>query len=337
MRCFQIKEFGLDNLQMVQHQQPDPGPGEVLLKLEAASLNYRDLLVVQGLYNPRQPLPLIPCSDAAAKVEKLGPGVEHLQVGDKVCTLFCQNWPAGRPTRQRLRNTLGSPADGVLCSYCVLPAHGVSRYPEYLSPAEASTLPCAALTAWSALVTQAELSPGDTVLLLGTGGVSIWALQLAQVLGLRTIITSSSEAKLEQARALGADHTINYSTDKNWGKTAREMAGGEGVDLVVEVGGAGTLAQSLRSLRLGGQISLIGVLSGVEEPLGILPIVMGQIKVQGILVGHHDGFAAMCRALEKAKVKPVIDRVFPFLESRQAFEHLAGGGHLGKIVVDMSQ
>ena len=336
MKVFEVRDgFGLDHLQAGERPDPVPGPHDVLLQMRAASLNYRDLLMVKGAYDPRQPLPLIPCSDGVGEVLEVGSAVSELAVGDRVATVFAQDWSAGRPEKSKLRSTLGGPRDGTLAERMVLPASGVVKVPSYLTHNEAAALPCAALTAWSALVTQADVGPGDTVLVQGTGGVSIFALQLAQLLGARVIVTSSSDAKLERARRLGSWKEINYREDPEWGRTAREHTGGEGVDLVVEVGGAGTRAQSCRALRTGGQISLIGVLSGHANQLDILPIVMSNLRIQGILVGSREGFEAMNRALEQHQVRPVVDRVFPFDEAREALAYLAGGLHFGKVCVEI--
>jgi NADPH:quinone reductase-like Zn-dependent oxidoreductase len=323
--------FGLENLRLAERPQPEPGPGQVLLRMRAASLNYRDLLMVQGSYNPRQPLPLIPCSDGAGVVEAVGEGVSRVQPGQRVATLFSQGWMSGEPTREKLRSTLGGPLDGALAEVMVLPEDGVIPVPEHLSDEQAATLPCAALTAWSALVVQGGVKAGDTVLLQGTGGVSLFALQFAKLLGARVILTSSSDEKLERGRALGADETINYRTDPDWGKTALKLTGGRGVDHVVEVGGAGTLAQSLRAVRFGGSLSVIGVLSGESSPLNILPILMKNVRLQGILVGHREGFEAMNRAITQGRLVPTVDRVFSFEDAREAFEYLASGRHFGKI------
>jgi len=325
--------FGLDNLKVVERPTPEPGPGQVLVRVAAASLNYRDLLTVNGAYNPRQPLPLVPCSDGAGRVEQVGEGVERVAVGQRVATCFCQGWISGAPSRERLRHTLGGPLDGTLSQYMVLDQQGVVAVPEQLTDEQAATLPCAALTAWTALAEQGSVRAGDWVLLQGTGGVSIFALQLCKALGARVIITSSSDDKLARARELGAEVTINYKSEPNWGKAARAATGGAGVDHVVEVGGAGTLAQSLKATAVGGTISLIGVLSGVSTELNLLPVLMQYVRVQGILVGHRDGFEAMNRAIEASRLTPVVDRVFELEQTREALQHMAAGGHLGKVVI----
>lgn len=336
MKVHEIQtSFGLDNLRLAERPQPEPGPGQVLVRMQAMSLNYRDLLMVTGRYNPRQPLPLIPCSDGVGEVVTLGPGCHTWQVGDRVATVFCQSWPGGEPTHDRLRSTLGGPLDGTLTEYMVLPEDGVVAVPEHLSAVEAATLPCAALTAWSALVTYGSVTAGDTVLLLGTGGVSIFALQFVRMLGARAILLSSSDEKLEAVRHLGAWQEINYRRDAKWGKTVLAMTDGRGVDHVVEVGGAGTLEQSAKAIKIGGQISLIGVLSGHASELNILPLVMKNVRLQGILVGSREGFETMNRAIAAHRLKPAVDRVFPFAAARDALAYLEAGKHLGKICLEV--
>lgn len=335
MRAFEIQNgFGLDHLVACERPRPVPGPGQVLLRLRAASLNFRDYLMVSGLYNPKQPLPLVPCSDGVGVVEALGSGVDRVAVGDRVATVFAQGWISGRPTHQKIRSTVGGPIDGTLAEYMVLDQEGVTPVPDYLSDVEAATLPCAAVTAWSALVTHGGVTSGDTVLVQGTGGVSLFALQIARTLGARVIVTSSRETKLERARDLGAWRTINYTEDTSWGRTAKGFTDGVGVDHVVEVGGAGTLAQSCKAVRIGGQISMIGVLSGVKAELSLTPILMQNVRVQGILVGSRETFESMCRAFETHRIRPVVDRIFPFDEAREAFLFMAAGGHFGKICIE---
>ncbi len=334
MKVFEIRDgFGFDNLVASERPQPEPGHGEVLLEMKAAALNFRDILTVKGQYNPRQPLPLIPCSDGVGEVVAVGDGVSRVQPGDRVATLFCQKWRSGAPDKIKLRSTLGGPLGGTLAQFMVLSEHGVVKAPEHLSDVEAATLPCAALTAWSALVTQGNVGAGDTVLVQGTGGVSLFALQFARALGARVIVTSSSDAKLEAARKLGSWREINYVENPTWGKAARELTGGTGVDHVVEVGGAGTLQQSLAAIRVGGQVSLIGVLAGTAIKLNILPILMQNIRIQGILVGSREGFETMNRGIAQHEIHPVVDRVFPFDEAREALVYMAGGGHMGKVCI----
>jgi NADPH:quinone reductase-like Zn-dependent oxidoreductase len=301
--------------------------------MRAASLNYRDLMTVEGSYNPRQPLPLVPCSDGVGEVVAVGDGVSLVREGDRVATLFSQGWMGGRPTIEQLRATLGGPIDGTLSELMVLPETGVIAVPEHLSDAAAATLPCAALTAWSALVELGGVTAGETVLVQGTGGVSVFGLQLARLAGARAIVTSSSDHKLGRARELGAWQTINYREDTDWGKTARTMTGGLGVDHVVDVGGAGTLEQSLRAVRVGGTVSVIGVLSGAAASLNIAGILMQNVTLRGILVGSRERFERMNRAVANHRLEPVVDRIFPFAETVEAFAHMAAGRHVGKVCI----
>jgi NADPH:quinone reductase-like Zn-dependent oxidoreductase len=327
--------FGVDAVTVTERPQPRPGPGQVLLKMRAFALNYRDLLVVKGLYNPKLRLPLIPLSDGVGEVAAVGDGVTRVKVGDRVAGSFMPKWLAGELTEAKAKSALGGGIDGVLAEYVVLDAEGVVPVPELLTDEEAATLPCAALTAWHALVAEGGLKAGDTVLVQGTGGVSLFGLQFARLAGARVIATSSSAAKLERVRQLGATDGINYKTTPEWGERVRELTGGVGVDHVVEVGGAGTLAQSLRAVRVGGRISLIGVLTGGSGQVNPLPILMKNVRVQGIFVGSREMFEAMNRAIALHRMKPVVDRVFAFHEIREALRYLESGAHLGKISLRM--
>ena len=334
MKVFEIRaRFGLDALTLAERPEPTPGPGQVALKLRAVSLNFRDLLVVKGLYNPKMPLPRIPVSDGVGEVVAVGPGTTRVKVGDRVAGLFMPAWRDGELTKARAKSALGGAVDGLLAEVAVLPEDGVIPVPEHLTDEEAATLPCAAVTAWCGLVTHGHLKAGDSVLVQGTGGVSVFALQFARMHGAKVIITSSSDAKLERARALGAAEGINYKTTPDWGARARELAGGAGVDHVVEVGGAGTLAQSLKAVRPGGRISLIGVLSGGAGPVDFFPILMKTVRVQGIYVGSGAMFEAMNRAIALHALRPVIDRVFPFERAPEALAHMEGQSHFGKVVI----
>jgi NADPH:quinone reductase-like Zn-dependent oxidoreductase len=333
MKAYEIRDgFGLDHLHLADRPDPTPGPGEVLVRVRAVSLNFRDLLVTRGVYNPRMPLPRIPCSDAAGQVEAVGPGVSRVKVGDRVNGTFMQRWTAGALSDEAARSDLGGSLEGVLAEYAVFREEGVVPVPEHLTDEEAATLPCAALTAWHALLAEGSLRPGETVLTQGTGGVSLFALQFAKLAGARVLITSSSDEKLQRARDLGADEGINYKSTPAWGDRARELTGKRGVDHVVEVGGAGTLPQSLRAVRTGGHISLIGVLSGAGQ-VDPVPILMKNVRVQGIFVGSREMFEAMNRAVAQHRLHPVVDRVFPFAEAREALVHMEQGRHFGKIVV----
>ena len=334
MKAYEIQgSFGMDNLKCVERPDPAPGHGQVLVRMKAVSLNYRDLMMVRGHYNPRQPLPLVPCSDGVGEVVAVGEGVQRVGVGDRVTTVFSQTWISGRPTAEKLSGTLGGPIDGTLSEMMVLDAEGVIPLPKDLSDVEGATLPCAALTAWSAMAELGDVSAGDTVLVQGTGGVSIFALQFALMLGARVIATSSNDAKLDRLRSMGAWATVNYADDPQWGKTVRRMTDGRGVDHIVEVGGAGTLAQSLKAAAVGGTISVIGVLSGISSEFNIIPLLMQHLKLQGILVGSREGFERMNRAIEGHELKPVIDRVFDFDDVPEAFAYMASGAHFGKVCI----
>ena len=334
MRAIELQGgFGADNLRAVERPIPSPGPGEVLLRMRAMSLNYRDLMMIEGTYNPRQPLPLVPLSDGVGEVVAAGEGVRWPAVGARVCPIFAEGWLEGPPTRAKLATTLGGPLPGTLAEYRVTPASAVVAAPAHLSDAEAATLPCAAVTAWHAVIEAGQVRPGDRVLVQGTGGVALFALQFAAMAGAEVMITSSSPAKLERARALGASHGHDYRADPEWGRAARAWSGGEGVDLVVEVGGAGTIEQSLRAVRPGGTLAVIGVLAGAARAVNVTPILMQQVRAQGIMVGSRTTFEAMNRAIARARLRPVVDRVFAFEEIGAALAYLRSGRHFGKVVV----
>jgi len=323
--------FGLDNLVVAPVPDPTPGPGQVLVRIRAAALNYRDLLIARGHYNPRLPLPRVLGSDAAGEVVAVGSGVTTLKPGDPVVGCFLQQWERGPITEAVARSTLGSEREGVLAELAVFDQGGVVPLPPGLSFAEAATLPCAALTAWHAL-TSGGCGPGKTVLLQGTGGVSIFALQLAKALGARVLITSGHDEKLARALALGADAGVNYTTNPDWDKWAREQTAGTGVDIVVEVGGAGTLERSTKAARYGGYIALIGVLAGTGN-FNPIHVLMKALCLQGIFVGSRAQFEEMNRFIVAQRIKPVIDRVFPLAEALAAIRYLESGSHFGKIVV----
>lgn len=334
MRAYVLApDFGLDRLSIVEQPTREPGPREVRVAIRACSLNYRDWLMVEGRYNPKQPLPLVPLSDGVGVVTAVGGDVRRFASGDRVAGNFCQGWLAGEPTREKLRATLGGPLDGMLRQEVVLPEDGWVHVPAHLSDEEAACLPCAGLTAWSALFTQGGVKAGDTVLVLGTGGVAVFALQLARLAGARVIVTSRSDEKLERARALGAHATVCTAREAQWGNAVRELTGGIGVDHVIEVGGVGTLEQSLRATRVGGHVSLIGVLAGSSSALNLTPVLMQNIRIQGVLVGSREGFEAMNRAITTSSLRPVVDRVFAFEQTREAFAALATGSHFGKLVI----
>ncbi len=337
MRAIEITRFGLDGLAATERALPAPGHGEVRVKLGAAALNFHDLATVLGMANPRMKLPCIALSDGAGTIDAVGAGVVTRKVGDRVSSTFFPRWLAGAPTRARLACVPGEHIDGCLADYVVLPAEGVVPVPAHLSDLEAATLPCAALTAWRAVAVEARVQAGQRVLLQGTGGVSLFALQFAKLLGAETIITSSSDEKLARAKALGVDHLINYKTTPQWGKRAREITGGDGVDLVVEVGGSGTFNESLNALKIGGHISMIGVLTGVADMIPTARIMAMNATVKGITVGSQEDFTAMNRAIAIAKLKPVIGNVLGFAQAQEALALMQRGGHFGKIVLDFSR
>jgi len=332
MKAYELHPgFGFDNLKLVDRTDPQPGVGQVLVRMKAWSLNYRDLLVVAGAYNPRMKLPMVPLSDGAGEVAAVGTGVNRFKPGDRVACTFMQKWVAGQLTDDIARSALGGAIGGVLSEQMVFAEDGLVRVPEPSSFEEASTLPCAALTAWNALVDSGGVKAGETVLVQGTGGVSIFALQFAKMHGAKVIATSSSDVKLKRVRDLGAAETINYKTTPEWGKAAAALTGG--VDHIIEVGGAGTMGESLRAVRPGGHIALIGVLTGGATTFNPVPILMRAIRVHGIFVGSRAMFEAMNRAIAFHAMKPVIDRVFDFGQVADALKHMQSGAHFGKIVV----
>lgn len=334
MKAYEIKKFGFDGLAIVDRPIPKPGPSQVLVKMHAWSLNFRDLMTVTGRYNPRLKLPQIPLSDGSGEIVAVGSEVEGFKTGDRVANTFFERWVAGEGTDEQARTALGAGRDGVLAEYVALHQDGVIAIPDHLTYQEAATLPCAALTAWNALVSKGNIKAGDTILTLGTGGVSIFALQFALLSGARVIITSGSDEKLEKARKLGASHTINYRQQADWGRHVRQLCGGRGVDLVVEVGGTGTFNQSIAAVRRGGTISLIGVLAQGSDT-NILPVLMNAIRVQGIFVGSREMFSAMNAAIALHQLHPVIDRAFGFDQLPEALRLMEAGGHFGKICVSV--
>lgn len=342
MRALELSyPFGTSNLKIATHPDPTPGPGQVTVRMRAVSLNFRDTIIVaKGGYakgNENSP-PVIPFSDGCGIVEAVGEGVTRVAPGDRVSTLFFPNWVSGPPAPEKAAGALGSPgAPGGGRDLALFPESAVCHVPDYLTDEEVSTLPCAALTAWRAMFVDARLEPGDTVVLQGTGGVSIFGLQFAHAAGYRTVVTSSSDEKLERARALGATHLVNYKSEPNWHRPVREATGGRGADFIMEVGGAGTLIESLKSVRMGGHIAVIGVLTDASAPPATLsPSVMigTSAKVQGVSVGSREMFEAMCRAMKLHQIRPVVDRRLPWTEAAAAIEEMSGGSHFGKIVLN---
>ena len=325
--------FGIDRLALEERAQRAPGFGEARVRVEWVSLNRRDLMLVEGVYNPKQVLPIVPCSDGAGTVEALGEGCRRLKVGDRVVAHFFPGWIAGEPDMAKLSTALGGPGgDGTLQQTLVISEQALLRLPDAVSTQAAATLPCAALTAWSAIVEHGGLRPGATALTQGTGGVSLFAVQFAKMLGARVVATTSSEAKATKLRELGADHVVNYRAEPDWARRARDLAGGA-IDLIVEVGGADTLDASIRLIRPGGTIALIGVLSGAKAAINLPLAVMRQVRLQGVTCGHRENFEAMLRAIAAHGVDPVISHRFGLDEAREAFACMAANDHVGKIVI----
>jgi NADPH:quinone reductase-like Zn-dependent oxidoreductase len=333
VRIYRLRQFGLEHLILEEAPSPSPGAGEIVLDVQAMSLNYRDLLVATGQYNPKLKLPATPLSDAAGVVSAIGPGVTRVRVGDRVTSHFVAGWLDGPFQQEYVATTLGTPGAGLAAEQVVLPAEAVVPIPEGYDFAQAATLPIAALTAWSALQTVSKVGPGQTVLTLGTGGVSIFALQLAKALGARVIITSSRDEKLVRARQLGADHTINYRTHPDWQQQVLEFTGGVGVDVTVENAGPGTLDRSLKATRAGGTIALLGALTGRQGTVTTGLILMKRLHIAGIMVDSRAVFETLIRFLVENRLRPVIDRVFDFGQLPEAFRCMAAGQHFGKIVV----
>jgi len=334
MRRYAFSGFGLENLELAATDIPEPGPGEVRVRMKAWSLNYRDLLVVTGGYNPRLKMPAVPLSDGAGVVSAVGSDVVDVHVGDRVATHFVSGWIEGPYRAEYVNTTLGTPGAGVAAEEVVLPAGAVVPIPEGYGFAEAATLPIAALTAWNALVTVGNLAPGQTVLTLGTGGVSIFALQMAKAMGARVIVTSASDEKLARARGLGADGLVNYATNADWARKVLEITDRAGADIVVENGGIGTLSQSLRATRAGGVVALLGALTGLQGEVNIAPVLMMRLRIAGILVGSREAFLAMNAFLGERRIEPVISDRFPFDRLPEALHHLKAGKHFGKIVLE---
>ncbi len=327
--------FGLENLVLRERPARAPGVGEVRLRVEYASLNRRDLLLVEGVYNPRQSLPVVPCSDGAGVVDAVGEGCARLRVGDRAVLHFFTGWLSGEPDSAKLATALGGPGgDGTLQQTLIVPESALARIPDSLTTEAAATLPCAGLTAWSAVVDQGGLRPGSIVVTQGTGGVSLFALQFARMMGARVIATTSSDAKAETLRRLGADVVVNYRTHPDWSRAARDGAGGP-IDLIVDVGGADTLDASLRMIRPGGTIALIGVLGGAKASITLPLAVMRQVRLQGVTCGHREAFELMLRGVERHGVDPVISHRFKLAEARAAFECMKANAHVGKIIVDL--
>jgi len=335
MKAYEIHEFGIENLKLVDRPEPVADKGEVVVRFKAMSLNFRDLMIVDGAYNPRLKMPVVPLSDGAGIVDSVGSGVTKWKVGDHVMPIFCQRWFEGSSTDEKRKTALGgSPEwDGVLRESGTFSQDSLVAIPQYLSFEEAATFPCAGLTAWNALVTSGALKAGETVLTLGTGGVSVFAAQIAKIHGARVIGTTSSDEKAARLRSLGVGDVVNYREHENWDKAVVELNGG-GVDHVVEVGGSGTLSRSINAVRTSGHIAVIGA---VAEPGSIdpIPILMRSIRLQGIFTGSRDQLVAVLKAFELAQAVPVIDRIFSFDDARDAMSYMKNGSHFGKVVISV--
>jgi NADPH:quinone reductase-like Zn-dependent oxidoreductase len=326
MKTIELREFGLDGLTVAERGRPDAGPGQVLVRVHAVSLNYRDLMVVRGTYNPKMKLPAIPLSDCAGEVAG---------TGERVCVPFMPGWIDGEVDETKARSALGAGGPGVAAEYIAVDAKAVVPIPEHLSFEEAATLPCTGVTAWNTLVSSGHLRPDETVLIQGTGGVSVFALQFAQLMKARVIATSSSDEKLARLREMGAVETINYRTTPDWDKRVREFTGGRGVDHVIDVGGVETLPKSIKAVRMGGTIAIMGVLSGAGD-INFVPIFMRSVRLQGIFVGSREMFVDMNRAITTHRLHPVVDRVFPITDIAAALRYMESGRHLGKICLSFT-
>jgi NADPH:quinone reductase-like Zn-dependent oxidoreductase len=334
VRAYEISRYGgIEGITLNPNREmPAPGPGEVLIRVHATSINYRDLVIVEGRFAALAKPSLIPLCDGAGEVVATGHGVDRFKVGDRVTSSFFPRWLAGGITGDAVTQMLGGTVDGVLAEYAILPASSILSIPAHLSYTEAATLPCAALTAWNAVIEVARVRAGQVVLLLGTGGVSVFALQFAKLQGARVIMTSSSDQKLARVRALGADDTLNYRSTPDWADQVMRLTQGEGVDLVVEVGGPGTLESSIKVVRPGGIIALVGVLAGAGQ-INPMPLLSKAARIQAVYVGSLEMFGSMNRAIAQARLRPIIDRVFPFERAKEAYVYQTTHQHLGKIVV----
>lgn len=326
-------DYGIDNLRQTKRPIPEPQRQEVVIRVKATALNYRDVEIVRGTYHTRFPLPLVPLSDGVGEVVAIGEDVTRVKVGDRVCSTFWQRWVGGSFDMAQPSYQLGGPLDGLLAEYARLDEQGVVLAPTNLDDVEAATLPCAAVTAWHALVTEGGLKPGDTVLTLGTGGVSIFAIQFAVLAGAKAIVTSSNDEKIERAKALGAFAGVNYRRHPDWADEVLRLTDGHGVDHVIEVGGPASFVQSLKATRRGGQINVIGYLGGAEGAINPLDIFRRQVRVRGIPVGSRASLEAMCRAIDTNRLRPEVDRIFSWTDAPEALRYLESGRHFGKVVL----
>jgi NADPH:quinone reductase-like Zn-dependent oxidoreductase len=333
MRTLRVKKpGGLDHLELNDTNAAEPGPGEIRVRWRASSLNYHDLLVANGGLSVDDGR--IPMSDGAGEVDALGVGVSRWAVGDRVMSLFFPNWQEGRHRPEYTRAVTGDSIDGCACEYGVLPENAVTRMPKGLSFAEAATLPCAGLTAWQALMVRGQMQAGDSLLVQGSGGVSVAALQIAKAAGVSVIATTSSNEKGERLKELGADHVINYADDQNWSDTVNKISGG-GVDHVIDIGGGSTLKDSINAARTSGHISLVGILGGVSAKIVVPMIFAKQLEIHGVAVGNAAMQDDMTSAFEAGQIKPVIDRDFDLADTAEAFSLQTSARHFGKITLSI--
>ncbi|HEV8014211.1 MAG TPA: NAD(P)-dependent alcohol dehydrogenase [Stellaceae bacterium] len=334
MKCVEIvATTGFEGLRIAERPTPKPGPRQVLVRMRAASFNWRDIMILKGGYMRSIPLPRIPLSDGAGEVIECGAEVTRVKQGDRVCGIFFQHWLTGPVFPEIQDAALGGTAEGVLAEYVVLEGEGVVKFPDHLSFAEAATLPCAGVTAWHGLIEAGGLCAGDTALLLGTGGVSVFGLQFARAAGANAIITSSSDEKLERAKSLGATGTVNYAKNAKWCETVRELTQGRGADATLDVAGGESSKTALEALRHGGHAAVIGARSGVAGDLDRRFVLQRGLRVTGINVGSRAMFEAMNRAIAAAKLKPAVDKTYPIDDAVAAYRDFATGRHFGKVVV----
>jgi NADPH:quinone reductase-like Zn-dependent oxidoreductase len=335
MKQIELSEFGIEHLRAVEVDRPEPGPGQVLVRFGGASINYRDYQIVVGEFAPTQPLPIVPLSDGAGEVVAVGDGVTRCAVGDSVAPLFFPNWHSGAAVGAERSVSSGLEAPGVLREFGVYDEGHVARVADHLTAAEAACFPCAGLTAWSCLHDLSSVTAGDTVLVQGTGGVSLFGLQFAKAMGATVIVTSGSDDKLERVRELGADHCINYQTTPAWGVAARELTGGRGVDAIIEIGGTGTLPQSIAALTRGGHINIVGYLAGIAVGLTVFDLIERNAHLNGVSVGNRDGFEAMMTFVAEHGIRPAIGAHYDFDAAGAALQDIVAGAHTGKLVVDL--
>jgi NADPH:quinone reductase-like Zn-dependent oxidoreductase len=332
MRAWELRGFGRENLVLTDKPVPQPGPTDVLVRVSAVSLNYRDKLVAEGQYNPGMSFPMTQVADAVGEIVDRGKDVTRFKDGERVITQYATRWIDGEPRGDESTHSLGNTIHGALAEYLVLDQEALAHAPNYLSDEEAAAIPCAALTAWYALVEKGQLKANQTVLVQGTGGVSLFGLQIASALGARVIVTSSSDEKLERIKALGASEGINYARTPEWEKEALRLTSEQGVDHILEVVGGKSLAQSIKAVKAGGTISVIGILESFSSEILLFPLLTKQIVLRGMTVGPRRALEDMIRAFDRFQLRPVIDTVYPFADTMAAYEHLYRGA-FGKIVI----